>query len=743
MRLIPRCVLVPLLCGLGAALLGTSRPAIAQEPTPKQRPRIGLVLSGGGARGAAHVGVLKVLEELRIPVDLLAGNSMGALVGGIYAYGYSPAEMEKILEEIHWPQLLSDKSLREDRAFRRKQDDLVCQIDATFGFRDFEFVLPKGLVAGNYTGNLLKNVVLQRQTVIDFDRLRVPYRAVATDIVSGEQVVLASGDLSRAMAASMAIPGAFAPVVIDGHQLVDGMVVNNVPIDICKQMGADVVIAIDIGTPLLEAEKIRSLLNVTEQMIGILMQKNVDVQFAKLTAEDTLIHPDLGDITSTSFERAAEAIAIGEKAARAVSERLRRYSVSEAEYRLFLERQRRPAVEPPIIDRINLKNDSKLADAVILALVHTKVGERFDPARLQLDFDRIYGLEDFERVTFELLESSPGHAELTLITVAKPWGPNYVKFGLNLENDFGGDAVYSLGVHYTMRTLNELGAEWRNQIQVGEPIHLLSEFYQPVDAAARFFIAPQIGYEIEQVNAFQGGVKVGEFDTSFGWIGADVGTNFSNWAQLRFGVRRAWGDVDPDITTVPIQGFSFDDGVLCASLDVDTLDNTHFPTAGWRGRATWSNGLSGLGADVEYHRLEVSLTHVETFDKNTLLLSADVASSLDGTLPVYQLVTRGGFLNLSGYQRDELVGQAGTVVKLVGYRRIAGTPFATFGMPVYVGGSIETGNVTDDRSQLFHDMKMAGSAFVGADTPLGPIYLGYGVAEGGNDALYFFIGQSF
>lgn len=736
-----RSVLVPWLCAL-AASLPTSRPAFGQEPT-QERPRIGLVLSGGGARGAAHVGVLRVLEELRIPVDLIAGNSMGSLVGGIYAYGYSPAEMDKILAGINWPQLLSDKSLREDRAFRRKQDDFVCQIDAVLGFRDFEFVLPKGLVAGYYTGNLLKNIVLQQHEVVDFGQLRVPFRAVATDIVSGAQVVLSSGNLAQAMAASMAIPGAFAPVVIDGHQLVDGMVVNNVPVDIVKQMGAEVVIAIDIGTPLLEADQIRSLLNVTNQMIGILMQKNVDVQLAKLGAEDTLIQPDLGDISSTSFERIAEAIAIGEKAARAISERLRRYSVSEEEYRRFLARQRRPAVEHPIIDRIVLKNDSKLADEVILALVRTKVGERFDPARLQLDFDRIYGLEDFERVTFELRELSPGHVELELITVAKPWGPNYVKFGLNLEDDFRGDAAYSLSVRYTLRTLNALGAEWRNEVQIGEPIRLFSEFYQPVDYAGRWFVAPQIAYEIDEVNAFQAGVKVGEFDTNVGWVGADVGRNFGNWAQLRVGVRRAWGKVDPEITTAPVQPFSFDDGGLRASLEVDTLDNAHFPGAGWRGLVQWTDALEDFGADDEYQRFEAAVLHAHTFGRNTVVLSADIGQALDGTLPVHQLVTRGGFLNLSGFQRNELVGQAATVYRLVAYRRIAGTQFATFGLPVYVGGSIETGNVTDDRSQLFDELKMAGSVFVGTDTPLGPIYLGYGVAEGGNEALYFFIGQSF
>ena len=715
----------------------------AQESQPARRPKIGLVLSGGGARGAAHVGVLKVMEELKIPVDLIVGNSMGALVAGIYAHGYSPAEMEKILGEIRWPLLLSDRSQRQDRSFRRKQDDLNYQVDATVGFRDFSFVLPKGLVVGHYVGNLLKVLVMEPQQVTDFDQLRIPYRAVATDIVNGEQVVLSSGELAQAMAASMAIPGAFAPVVIGGRQLVDGMVVNNVPIDVAKQLGAEVVIAVDIGTPLLEAEQIRSLLNVTGQMISILMQKNIDEQIAKLTPSDLLIRPDLGDITSTSFERAVEAIAIGEKKARELADQLRRFSVSDEEYRRFLARQRKPPTAYPVIDSVRLKNDSGLADAVILALIETKPGEVLDPARLQRDFDRIYGLEEFERVSFELQPTAPGHADLTLVATAKSWGPNYLNFALNLEDDFRGDATYSLGARYTMRALNSLGAEWRNEVLVGEPIRLFSEFYQPLDTGGRLFVAPRVLYHMEEVNVFSGGVKLGEFDTSVGGGGLDVGTHFGNWAELRVGVERYWGTVRPDVTTVPIERFNFDDGFVRARLVVDTLDNTHFPNAGVLAGADWSFADDGLGGDIDYQRLEVLASYVFTFDKNTLLTAVDFGTALDGTLPVHRLLQRGGFLNFSGFTRNELTGQHAALARLVGYRRIAGTPLAPFGMPVYLGGSFELGNVVQDRDDLFKDPIAAGSAFLGVDAPVGPIYLGYGLSEGGQDSFYFFIGRTF
>jgi NTE family protein len=737
-----RCRAFRSLCGV---LLLTSL-ARAQEPEEPARPRIGLVLSGGGARGAAHLGVLKVLEELRIPVDMIAGNSMGALVAGIYAYGYSPAEMEKRVAEIDWPLVLSDASLREARTFRRKQDDLRFQIRTTLGFRlqDFEFVLPKGLIAGHRTGFLLWSLVPEAYETDDFDRLRIPYRAVACDIGTGETVVLRKGELARVMSASMAIPGVFAPVVIDGRELVDGMVVNNIPIDLAREMGADVVIAVDIGTPLLEAKQIRSLLDVTNQMVGILLQKNIDAQLASLTDADTLLRPDLGDISSASFDRVADAIRIGEEFARAHADELRRYSVSEEEYARYLEKQRRPPGDFPYIDRITVENDSRIADEVILAAISTEAGERLDPERLQGDLERIYGLEEFERVGIRLRETAPGHVEVTLVARAKSWGPSYLNFGLELEDDFQGNTSYALGARYTMRLLNSSGAEWRNEAQIGEPIRFLSEFYQPLAAGSPLFVAPLAEFVYTPFDVFVNHRKVGEYDVAAGQGGGDLGAHLGNWAELRLGYRRTVGHADPDIVTIPADGFSFDDGYLRAGLEIDTLDNTHFPTAGTHVSAEYAWADDSLGADDDYQRLEIAAGHAVSFGSNTLIAAADYGTALGGgNLPVFREVRRGGFVSLSGFQPNELTGQHGVTAKLIGYHRVSGSPLDLFGMPVYVGGSIETGSVTNDRSELLDELVLAGSFFLGVDSPLGPIYVAYGLAEGGNDSAYLFVGRTF
>ncbi len=726
------------------ALLWPAGWAAGQDVTPPPpRPKIGVVLSGGGARGAAHVGVLAVLEELRIPIDAIAGNSMGALVGGIYATGYSPAEMKAVMAEIDWAQVLSDRPPREERSFRRKQDDLTFLIDTSFGVRGFQFVLPKGLMAGHHSGNLLKFLVPESFLVTDFDDLRIPYRAVATDITNGDHVVLSSGSLPESMAASMAIPGVFAPVVIDGRELVDGMVVNNTPVELVRQMGVDVVIAIDIGTPLLKAEQIRSLFDVTQQMVGILMQKNVDAQLALLNEADTLIQPDLGDISSMSFERTADAIRIGEEAARAISDRLRRYSVSEAEYAQFLARQRRPPTRYPIIDRIVIENDSALGDGAILGLMDTAPGEPLDPERLQQDIERIFGLDEFERVTFALRGTAPGRADLVLRAVAKSWGPSYMRFGLALTDEFGGSAAFNVGARYTLRTINSLGAEWRNDVQIGEVSRVVTEFYQPLDPTARLFVAPEAEYDRVPANAYVNGTKVAEFDVDFGQVGADVGAHLGNWAELRFGIRRSAGEVHPELSVVPIPSFKFDDGYLRASLAVDTLDDVNFPHRGVVLGVVWSSAQAELGADIEYERLDAALGWAITFDRNTFGISTDFGTALDGTLPIYRLESRGGFGSLSGFLPNELTGQHAATLALYAYRRIAGNPLATFGMPVYLGGSLETGAVTAQRNELLSSLILAGSVFVGADTPVGPVYLGYGMAEEGNTAAFLFVGRPF
>lgn len=371
----------------------SSTPTFASQPEHKKRPQIGLVLSGGGARGAAHIGVIRVLEELRIPIDHIAGTSMGAIVGGLYASGMSADELEKLLTGIDWQDAFKDKIPRRDRSFRRKSDDNLYLIKSKPGISDQgELKLPSGLLQGQKIDLILKKAALPVSHINKFDNFAIPYRAVAGDIVTGNAVVLDSGDLALAMRASMSV---------------DGGVSNNLPVDVARQMGADILIVVDISTPLLTRDELKSAVAITTQLTGILTRRNTEQQIATLTERDILLTPDLGDITSASFDKAAEAIPKGIAAARQQLGRLQKFSISEpayAAYRAARAGRRAQEKQPVIIDFVRFDNQSRLSDEVLAARLDLRPGEPLDIAGLEQDIAKIYGLELFENITYEIIE---------------------------------------------------------------------------------------------------------------------------------------------------------------------------------------------------------------------------------------------------------------------------------------------------------------------------------------------------
>jgi NTE family protein len=299
----------------------------AYEVAFEERPKIGLVLSGGGARGAAHVGVLKILEELRIPIDYVAGTSMGAIVGGLYASGMSVEEIASVIGSTDWKGFYSDRQPRSERSLRRKSDGNGFLVDFDVGFKNGGLVFPLGLVQGQKFEIALRRWLLPVATVKDFDRLPIPFRAVATDVAKGELVLLGSGDLASAIRASMSAPGALKPVRLDGRLLVDGGLVNKLPVQVVKDMGADLLIVVDVGFPLLEEDKLNSVLAVSNQMLTIMIQGNVRRQLDLLGDSDVLITPELGHFSSTAFDRVVEAMARGENSARNAQAKLSGLSV--------------------------------------------------------------------------------------------------------------------------------------------------------------------------------------------------------------------------------------------------------------------------------------------------------------------------------------------------------------------------------------------------------------------------------
>src|SRR5688572_26611276 len=319
----------------------------AQAPAPP-RPRVGLVLSGGGARGLAHIGVLKVLREERVPVDFIVATSMGSIVGGAYAAGQTPDAMHALVRDADWSRIFSDRAPREDLSFRRKEDDLRLIGRTELGLKRDGVTLPRGALGSQNLEEFLRGISKHASDARTLNDLPILFRAVATDLVTAEQVVLADVPLTVAMRASMSIPGAFAPAQVEGRLLGDGGLVRNLPVEVAREMGADIIIAVNVGTPLLPRDTLASALGVAQQMINILTEQNVEISLSKLRPGDVLISPDLAGVSFIDFQRGDELVAIGERAGRAAADRLAALALPPARYAQWEAQRQRFAAVPEL-----------------------------------------------------------------------------------------------------------------------------------------------------------------------------------------------------------------------------------------------------------------------------------------------------------------------------------------------------------------------------------------------------------
>ncbi len=722
-----------LLCAIQAAA------AVTTVDEEAARPRVGLVLSGGGARGGAHVGVLQVLEEMRVPVDFVAGTSMGATAGGLYASGMNSQQIIKALGGINWEVVLDDREERKDRSFRRKADDRLLPVKAKPGvdLRHAELKLPAGLILGQKIGLLLRDLTLPVAGISDFDQLPTPFRAVTTDIGVGTAFVVRDGNLADAMRASMSVPGAIAPLRLDGRLLVDGGVTNNLPINVARDMGADVLIVVDISTPMRDPEDVDSLLTITDQLINIMTRGNTEAQLATLTASDIQIIPDLGDITTTDFERTIEAVPAGYAAASAVRDRLQRLSVSEAEYQRWLAGRARRTEGAPVIEFIRVENDAGLDPELLSGMLRQSVGKPLDAPELDRDIGRIYGLDVFEKVSYEIVEEQ-GQSGLLVQADAKPWGPDYLQFGIQLEDNFSGDNQYNLRVAYLKTGLNRLGGEWRTVGGMGQDPVVGTELYQPLDEDLRYFVNPSASFNKSNINVFENNDKIGEYRLTDWRVEVAGGREISTYGEIRLGYTRRWINASRrvgDPMTLPTQ--DFDSGSVFLRLGIDRLNDIDFPTRGYSGFARYAWHRSEFGDDSGFDQLRVGVTRAFTWGRNTLLPRLRFEQTVRGDPPIYALYRGGGFLNLSGFETNALSGKTFALGQVVFYRRMNDITF----LPVYLGGSLEYGDATDDLD--LKDMRGAGSLFLGVDSFIGPLYLGAGLAEGAETSAYLLLGQPF
>jgi NTE family protein len=708
-----------------------------------RRPRIGVVLSGGGARGLAHIGVLKVLDEMHVPIDYITATSMGAIVGGLYASGMSASEMEQLMTSINWPSLFSDQPPRRELSVRRKREEALYTIPLELGFRDFSFKLATGALSGQNLEMLLHSLTWREDDIGSFDNLPIPFRAVATNLVNGKEVVFDSSPLYIAMRGSMSVPPIFAPLDLDGRMLGDGGLVKNLPVDIVKGMGAEVVIAINIGTPLMTREQLSSFLGVAQQSINILTEQNVRAQLALLAPKrDVLIEPDLGDLTSTEFSKGASFIALGEKAARAAADALSRYALPAAEYAAYRAAlHRTPAPADTGLEFAGIRGTEVTNPKVLEAQVGLEPGAKLDLPTAQTDIATLYGRGDFARIDYELTGPPTQHG-VQFVVAEKPWGPDYMVFGVGFSSDTQGENTFGLRMRYKQTWLNSLGAEWINDFVVGTTNAVRSELYQPLTLSQAFFAAPYVGIGTTTENIFAQSVKVAEYRALDERAGFDVGYAFGNWGDLRLGPVYSHQRGDPSIAPPMSPVTKLDEWGLALLARIDTQDNAFFPRHGLR---VTFEGFSGTqrqqDVDWKLKRAELDAHQSIPFgDQDAINLGLRLAASnrFDPTLLTnFRL---GGFLEISGLRYQELQGSYLGRARAVYLHRTGSLP--VFGNTYYLGGSLEIGNVWQERSAVsLGDTYKAGSLFFAADTPFGPFYVAWGHTTRGDSTWYLLLGR--
>lgn len=739
----PLTVFRPLAISIAALLaaplaLAQTKPCASPDP---EQPSIGLVLSGGGALGIAHVGAIEELEARGIRPDCVVGTSMGAVIGGLYAAGLTTAELKEVVHTADWTGVFSPAPDRDKLTYRQKQQQADFPGTAGLGVSLSGIQLPAGAISDQTLMKELRRFTPARARLNSFDDLEIPFRAVATEIATGEAHILSTGELPMAMRASMSVPGVFPAVEIDGKLLVDGGLSANIPVHVARDMGADVVIAVWTPTDLMPQDKINSAVDVIAQTVSLLILANERVAAASLDNDrDILARVATAGFNPAAFNRSDDLMAAG------------RAAISQHDMRLAAIAGTRPPVayagapksDPPVIGFVRIENSSRLEQSLLEARVMDLVGEPADPAKIDEALDRIYAFGPFERVDYVFDERD---GQTGLIIRAEDRRPNAgrLRLGLIVENDFNTESDAAVSIDFRSAALDAYGSELQARATIGDFNELSLEYFRLLDPRQNWFTVARGEIRNQPVNVFSvRGFKEAGYDLTYGVVGLDGGYQFSNVGEVRLGLEFGTGRAKLNEGIAPLREIDVDIGRLIASGGYDTLDDPFFPREGLQGSLKWTRGFEALGDNGDFETITASGRAAFSDGPNTLIAALAAGEQISGTTPLDAFYRVGGLFSLSGYRKEELTGEGFLTSQLI-YRRALGRDSEQlFGVPLYAGASVELGDVWQGSSGFdFQDFRFGGSVYLAAKTAFGPVYLAFGRSEGGRQSAYLLIGRTF
>ncbi len=709
----------------------------AQAPTG--RPRVGLVLAGGGAKGGAHVGVLKVLEELHVPVDCIAGTSMGALIGGGYASGIPAAGLEEFVSGIDWKQVVGNQGTRELEPMEQKRAGATYSNDFELGITREGIVSPGGLVNTSNIDDLLRTYVASARLESSFDELPIPYRAIATDMVQSRMVVLDRGDLATAMRASMAIPGAFAPVQMDQMILSDGGLVRNIPVDVARDLCADVVIVVNLVEPPADPKRLRSATQLLSRTMDVMIEANENLQLASLRPGDVRVDVAMGSITTADFERVPETIPLGEAAARAMAPELSKYAIAEPQYTAW--RQSVTTSQNIEVKLADVRYEGlKLVNPEYLEMTGlVEPGDTIDTSVISREAQRMAALQDLDSVGYRL-DGDPAQPTLTWLPREKSWGPNYLRADLGVYSSVDGDLTFTIYGRHVRTWLNSLGAEWRNELQVGGETLIATSWFQPLDAAHRFFVEPKVLYSLATEDVFRDDERIARYNFQDMAGMFNTGVNLGRYAQARVGYIYDSRDVKVDIGSELMPESSPVDAGFTAALEYDSRDTGFSPQQGMAAALEYIHMEDSLGGDRNWERAEAGLGVALPFRKDIWWVTMAGGSDLKGNLPADRAFALGGPGSFPGLELGELrVGgywTAGTsylwnVKDLMSIRNLA----------LYAGVRVAGGAIYDRIDDGKSGEIYGGSIFLTGRTFFGPLTIGVGATTTDSWSAWLSIGR--